>query len=562
MVKNIWRSSSKLFARRQNSILSAALVLMMAVLFSRILGLVRDRLLAGSFFLNGNEWQLDVYFAAFRIPDMLFQLLVLGALSAAFIPVYSGYIQKNEKKSWQLVNGVITLACLGFVVLAGGIFIFTEPLSRLIAPNFGNAEIALMVTLTRIMLISQFFFVISNFFTGILQSNQRFLLPAIAPILYNIGIIFGIIFLSPSLGIYGPTMGVVLGALLHLLVQYPLVKQLGFTYTPTLGLHLKGVRQIGKLMIPRTLALAVNQIELTVAVFLASALSAGSLSIFYFSQHLQALPIGLFGLTIGQAALPILSKEGDSEGSNSKFKSLFISSFNNILYFALPASVLLLVLRIPLVRIAFGSKNFPWEATLLTGKVVAAFALSVAAQAVIQILVRAFYALQDTRTPLVVGGLSVAVNVGLSWWLVQGMGLGVVGLGLAISIAGIVQAIILFALLDRRVGRFEYISYIIPILKMFMASVLTGIALWLPMRFLDQFVLDTTRTIQLIILTVVASGCGFMVYVVFSKIFQIEELEQFLSILKKFGAWKSILSESEEVLSEASASPPTTTTEN
>jgi len=562
MANNIWQSGGRFFSSRQNNILSAATVLMTAVLLSRVLGLVRDRLLAGTFFKNGGEWQLDVYFAAFRIPDMIFQLLVLGALSAAFIPVYSTYLQRNEKKSWEIVYGIITLACLGFIIVAGTIYIFAEPLSRLIAPNFSTQELSLMVSLTRVMLVSQFFFVISNFFTGVLQSHQRFLLPAIAPILYNVGIILGIIFLSPTMGIYGPTLGVVLGALLHLLVQWPLIKQLGFKYRLTLGVHLKGVRKIGKLMLPRTMALAVNQIELTVAVFLASAMSAGSLSVFYFSQHLQALPVGLFGLTIGQAALPMLSKEVETNDNYKKFKTLFMSSFNNILYFALPASVLLLVLRIPLVRIAFGAKEFPWEATLLTGKVVAAFALSVAAQAVIQILVRAFYALQNTKTPLLVGGISVFFNVGLSLCFVQKLGLDVVGLGLAISFSGIFQAVLLFILLDRQVGRFEMGSYLIPLVKMLMASVLTGIALWVPMRFLDQFVLDTTRTVQLVILTVVASGCGFMVYIIFSKIFQIEELEHFLQILHKFGSWKKVFSQTEEVLSEASASPPTTTSEN
>ncbi len=560
MVKNIWESGSKFFASRQNSILSAALVLMVAVLSSRLLGLIRDRLLASYFFNSGSEWQLDVYFAAFRLPDMLFQLLVLGALSAAFIPVYSSYIQKNEKESWAVVNGVITLACLGFLVLASLTFIFSYPLSRLIAPNFTTQQIELMVSLTRIMLLAQFFFIISNFFTGVLQSHQRFLLPAISPVLYNAGIVIGIVVLAPQYGIYGPTIGVVVGAVMHLLIQYPLIRRIGFRYVPTLGIKQKGVRKIGKLMLPRTLALAVDQIELTVAVTLATAMSAGSLSIFYFAQHLQALPVGLFGLTIGQAALPMLSKEVENGDNYTHFKTLFLSSFKQILYFILPASVLLLVLRIPLVRIAFGAKGFPWEATLLTGKVLAAFALSIAAQAVIQLLVRAFYALQDTRTPLVIGGVAVFVNVILSLWFSLGLHLGVIGLGLAISVAGIIQAVALFIVLSRKVGGFAHSTYSIPLLKMITASILTGIALWVPMRFLDQFVLDTTRTIQLVMLTIVASGSGFMVYVVFSKLFQIEELDNFLAILKKFGAWKRVFSQTEEVLTEPSASLPTTAT--
>jgi putative peptidoglycan lipid II flippase len=556
MVKNIWKSGSKLLTSRQNSVLSAAVVLMVMVLFSRLLGLVRDRLLAGAFFANQGQWQLDVYFAAFRIPDMIFQLLVMGALSAAFIPVYSSYLKKKEDQSWELVNGVISFASIAFVVLAILIIIFSYPLCRFLAPNFSPQQIYLMVSLTRLMLIAQFFFMISNFFTGLLQSHQRFLLPAIAPIMYNLGIILGTVFLVKDYGIYGPTIGVIIGSLLHLLIQYPLVKKIGFSFKPYLNIYHKGVRRIGKLMIPRTAALAVNQIELNVAVILASAMSAGSLSILNFAEHLNAVPIGLFGLTIGQAALPMLSKEADDNHSNQKFKIMFLSSFKHILYFALPASIMLLVLRIPLVRIAFGAKEFPWEATLLTAKVLAAFSLSIVAQAVIQLLVRAFYALQDTVTPLIIGGISVFINVFLSLLFIRVLGMDVAGLGLAISIAGIIQASLLFTVLTRKIGGFSISDSLLPFVKMMIATVLTGISLWVPMRFLDEFILDTSRNIDLIILTAAASACGLLVYTGFSKILKIEELDHFLNMFKRFGAWKKVFSQTEEVLMETSASAP------
>jgi putative peptidoglycan lipid II flippase len=562
MVKNFIKSGANLINGRQTSILSAALVLMIAVLGSRVLGLIRDRTLASAFFGGGSEWQLDVYFAAFRLPDMLFQLLVLGALSAAFIPVYSSFMHKDKEEAWKIVNGVINLSCLGFFIFASLIFVFAYPLCNLIAPNFSGQQIDLMVNLTRIMLLPQFFFIISNYFTGVLQSNQRFLVPAIAPIFYNLGIILGIELLSPRIGIYGPTIGVGIGLVFQFLIQWPLIKKLGYRYQPILGINIKGVRKIGKLMLPRTLGLAVDQIELTLAVILGTAMSTGSLSIFYFAQHLQAVPVGLFGLTIGQAALPILSKEIETEEDSKQFKNLFTSSFKQILYLVLPASVLLLVLRVPLVRIAIGVKNFPWEATILTGQVVAAFTVSIVAQAVIQLLVRAFYALQDTKTPLYVGGAAVFINVILSLWFVKVLNLDVVGLALAISVSSFIQAIILFFLLNKKIGNLALATINISLFKMVLASLLMGISLWTPMRLLDQFILDTTRTIQLIILILVASGIGFMVYLSFSKILQIEELDQFLGILKKFGSWRKILSQSDEVLSETPSLPPTTRVED
>lgn len=555
MVANLLKNSAKIFGRKQTNILSASIVLMVAVLSSRLLGLLRDRLLAGTFFAHGNQWQLDVYFAAFRLPDMVFQLLVMGALSAAFIPVFSRFLSKSEKEAWHLASAVVTLALGVFLILAGLIASFSQPLSRLIAPTFDPEQIELMVRLTRIMLLAQLFFVISNFFTGILQSYQRFLLPAVAPIVYNVGIILGTVFLSSRFGILGPTFGVVFGAFLHLVVQAPLLWRLGFVYRPNFDWRHPGVRRIAKLMLPRTLSLAVSQVELTVGVLIATSLTAGSLSIFYLAQHLSDLPVGLFGLTIGQAALPALSQE--AENGLGGFKKVFLASCRQILYLALPAGVLLIVLRIPLVRITFGARTFPWEATLLTGKVVAILAVSVFAQAIIQLLVRGFYALQDTVTPLIISLISVIISVSLSFWLVFGVGLGIVGLSLAITLATFFQAGCLFFWLERKIGVFERERFLWPFIKMVVASFLTGIALWLPMRFLDQFVLDTTRTVQLIILTVVAGAIGLLVYLGFSILFQIKELGRFWQTLRQFGAWQKILAQSEEVL-DASAAPPAT----
>lgn len=550
-----FKNGGSLFTRKQTNILSAASVLMAAVFISRVLGLVRDRLLAGAFFSGGKEAHLDVYFAAFRLPDMLFQLLVLGALSAAFIPVFSNYLESAKEKAWHIASSVISIALFVFLPLALGIFIFAKPLSKIIAPTFSYQELKLMTGLTRIMLLAQFFFILSNFLTGILQSYQRFLVPALAPIAYNLGIILGIVLLTPFLGIYGPTIGVVLGAMLHFLIQIPVILNLGFKFKPSFDFKNKGVQLIGKLMLPRTLSLAVSQIELTVAVFIATGLAAGSLSIFYFAQHLNALPVGLFGLTIGQAALPSLSKEANKSLEN--FKRLFLSSFKQILYLALPASVVLVVLRIPLVRIAFGAKNFPWEATLLTGKVVALFAISVFAQSAVQLLVRGFYALKNTRIPLFVGSLAVLVNVILSFLFVYGFGWGIGGLALAMSFASFTQAFLLFLILDKKVKDFEKKEYLPSILKMFIASGLTGVALWLPMRFLDKFVLNTARTFQLVILTIAATASGAIVYLGLSYILRIKELESYLRIIKRFGKWRKVLAATEEILDTPQA--PTTT---
>ncbi|MCX6816976.1 MAG: murein biosynthesis integral membrane protein MurJ [Candidatus Beckwithbacteria bacterium] len=519
--------------RPQPDTLSAASTLMFAVFLSRILGLLRDRFLAGAFFNPLSSWQLDVYFAAFRLPDMIFQLLVVGAFSAAFIPVFSHYLIKEKHEAWHVASSVINIGLALFMILGAVLFIFARPLSHLIAPNFSVDQLNLMTVLTRILLLAQACFLVSNFLTGILQSHHYFLIPALSPIAYNLGIIFGILVLGPMFGIYGPALGVILGAFLHFLIQVPLVKSLGFNYRFSFDFRHPGVKRIGRLMFPRTLALAVSQIELTMAVFLATSLSVGSLAIFYFAQNLNNLPVGLFGATIGQAALPTLS-QNVSRDSLDKFKTLLLSSLNQALYLSLPAGMILLVLRIPAVRLAFGARTFPWEATILTGKVVALFAISVFAQSAIQILVRGFYALSNTRTPLYLAIAAVFTNVAFSILFIYQFHFGVLGLALGVSLASFLHAALLLFFLARLTGGFDRHLLFIPFLKMSLATILTGFSLWIPLRVLDRYILDTARTLDLIILSIITTLIGLTVYSVFSKILKIRELDSFTVLIKRF----------------------------
>lgn len=545
---NFFKNGKIFFLKKQTNILSAAVILMFMILASGVLGLVRDRLLAGGFFAGGKQWQLDVYFASFRIPDMIFQVLVLGILSAAFIPVFSEYLIKDEKEAYYLASSVLNIGLLIYFILACFIFIFAQPLSALITHSLENFQLDLMVNLLRILLLAQAFFVFSNFLTGILQSNQRFLLPAFSAVLYNLGIILGIIFLTPFFGIYGPVLGVVFGAFLHGIVQLPLAKKLGFNYQLVFDYKHKGVKKIARLMLPRTLSFTLDQISLSVAVFIATSLVAGSLSIYNFAQHLSRLPVSLFGLTIGQAALPTLAREASKDKEN--FRTLFISSFHQILYLSLPASIILLVLRIPAVRLAFGAKAFPWQATILTGKVVGILSLSIFAQGITELLIRTFYALQDTKTPLVLKTLSVGFNVFLSFWFVFKVGFGILGLAVATTLTSFLYAFLLFIFLDKKVGNLFKKEVFGSIFKIGIVTLFTGLVLWGLMRFLDRYILDTTRTLNLIVLTLITLFLGGSVYLIFSLIFKIKQLQNLILVLKRFGQWRQILSQSQEVLDE------------
>ncbi len=542
MVQTIISRGRKLLQTEHKSILSAALIIAGSYLASALLGLVRNHLLAARFF-GGLEADLDVYFAAFVLPDTIFQLLVVGAVSAAFIPVFQDHLVEGKDSAARLSDAALTTVGLILSLLTIFLIIFARPVAGLMA-HYSPEKLDLMANLIRIMSLAQLLFTFSAFFTGILQAQRRFLIPAIAPLLYNLGTIIGIYFLSSKIGIYSAGFGVVLGALLHVLIQFPLVRHLGFSPRFLFQPRHPGVLTMMRLMPPRALALGLDQIERWVAVNLTSFLAAGSLSIFHFARQLYALPISLFGVSLSQASFPTLADEA-SHSDLTKFKLTLGKSLSQIFFFALPASILVLILRIPLVRLAFGARSFPWEATLLTAKALAFLSISIAPLAVTQVLTRAFHALKDTRRPLYVGTLTMVVFTISASIAARTLGYGVIGITAAMSLSNYLDFLLLYFILRRRIGS---VAIGWRILKMIIASTATALALWAPMRLLDRFVFDTTRTLPLIVLTLIVSSVGFLVYLFFCKILAIEELADVTALIKKLGNWRAILGETDEVI--------------
>ena len=542
MVQSLINHSRKFLQTEHKSILSAAFVIAASFMASAMLGLVRNHLLAARFF-GGLEGNLDVYFAAFVLPDTIFQLLVVGAVSAAFIPVFQEHLDRGREEAHYLSNAALTTIGLILALVTVVLIIFARPIAGLMA-HYSPEKLDLMANLIRIMSLAQLLFTLSAFLTGILQSQRRFLIPAIAPLLYNLGSIIGIYFFSSSLGIYSAALGVVFGAFLHVIVQIPLVKHLGFSPKLVFKPRHPGVITMLRLMPPRALALGLDQIERWVAVNLTSLLAAGSLSIFSFARQLYALPVSLFGVSLSQASFPTLSDEA-AQSDLTKFKETLGKSLSQIFFFALPASVLVLVLRIPLVRLAFGARSFPWDATLLTARALALLSLSIAPLAVTQVLTRAFHALKDTRRPLYVGAFSMVVFTVSASYLSGKMGYGVLGITSMMSVSNYLDFILLYIFLRHRIGPI-HVSW--RLFKMLIASAATALALWGPMRLLDKYVFDTTRTLPLIGLTLIVSIVGFLVYLIFCKMLAIEELSDVAALVKKLGNWRRILGETDEVI--------------
>ena len=325
MVKNIF----SLLYSRQTSILSGAAIIATTLMLSKSLGLIRDRLLAHVF----SPDKIDIFWAAFRLPDLIFQIIILGALSVAFIPVFTEYFEnKGKDEAYEMARSVLNVFLLIFIVATIVIYILAQPIiSGLIAPGFTHDKQLQVVVLTRVILFGEVILVLGSFFIGLLQSFQRFIIPSLAPVFYNLGIIIGIVFLSKPFGIMGAAIGVVLGAILHALIQLPLIWSIGFRFKFPLKFFHPGVKEIIRLMSVRVIGLGAEQINETVGVALASLASIGSVTYLTFAQHLQVVPIGLFGATLAQAALPVLSSE-KARGKIEEFKITILTTFHQILF--------------------------------------------------------------------------------------------------------------------------------------------------------------------------------------------------------------------------------------
>ncbi len=546
--RNLLKKSFNFFLTQQTNILTAALIIMGTTILSQVLGLVRKRLLLEFF---GASNILGVYDVATRLPDFLFQLIIAGALSSALIPVFSDYIGKGrQEEAHKLGSTLLTLGLITFTILAVILYTFSFYFSKLLAPGFSHADIILMGNLMRIIIIGQTIFLVASFFTAVLQSHNHFFIPGFASALYNLGIIIGILILAPVVGIYSAAYGVILGSLIFVSIQIPLILKVKFSIKPVFSLNYfkdKGVMQVLKLMWPRTLSIAIFQLGTLLTVTLVSFLAdpGRNYVIFDLAQTLAFAPVTLVGNAIAQAAFPVLSRERDRL---EEFKNTFITSFNQMLYLILPISVLFLVLRIPLVRLIYGAPRLDWPATVLTGQMLAYFSISIFAQSLIYLVSRGFYALHDSKTPLIIGAITTALMLGLSWLLIFVYHMGITGIALSFSIASIVNLIISFILLDIKVGGFQKLKFIFSMGKIFLATFFTGFALYVPIKLLDQLIFDTTKTINLLMLTGISSLAGLSLYIFLTWLFDVKEASTFLLLFKKLGNWKDILRKSEETI--------------
>ncbi|MDD5032511.1 MAG: lipid II flippase MurJ [Candidatus Pacebacteria bacterium] len=390
-----------------NGLHQAAFLLAFASIGAKVLAIFRDRLLAANFGA-GNE--LDIYYAAFRLPDFIYVGSLFFVSLTSLIPFFIEKKKKSAEGGHNFINEIFTVF-LAFMVFSAGVCFFAAPfLTDLIAPGFSEESKRLLIQFTRILLLSPLFLGLSNLVSGVIQSFNRFFIYSLSGVLYNAGSILGLIILYPKFGMAGVVWGVVIGAALHFLIQVPSLVNLG--YVPKISFNIRWI-EVWKVIwnsFPRTLSLTLNQIVLLVLTAIASFLASGSISMFNLASNLQAIPLTVIALSYSVAAFPALARNF-IEKQNGKFLSSVVASFRHILFWLLPFSALLIVLRAQVVRSVLGAGAFSWTDTRLTAAALALFSFSLFAQGLILLFSRAFYAAERNKVPLLVNLFSSVATI-------------------------------------------------------------------------------------------------------------------------------------------------------
>ena len=527
----------RLFNSTQNTVLSAAFILALAYGVSALLGLIRSRLMATFF---GDSLELSVFYIADRIPSLIYSVLAVGALATVFIPVFAQELEKGKEKAFKTASNAITLCMIAFLTLSILVVAFAPQIINLISAGKLSAdEVTLGAHLMQIMLLGQMLLVLSSFFGCILQSFKYFLIPALAPVLYNFGLIFGILFLVGRYGIFAPAVGGVLGALLHFAIQAVFIRNTGFSYRFQCSLTDAASLKMLKLLPPRILSLTASQISITINNALAILVSTGSVIYIKFADQLQSFPVNFFGASIALAALPSLSMETEYKDLES-FKKTFFNSFFQMMFLATPASVIFIILRVPMTRLVYGADAFPWDATLQTALILGIFSVSIFFQGAVLLLNRAFYAFKDTVTPLVISLVSICVTTALSFTAVRFLGLGAWAIATAVTLGSFMDFIFLLLFIQKRIGRLNTPNFFAPFAKIILSALAMGIFIYVPLKILDIRVFDTTKTHELITLTGVVITLGMISYLFFTKIFRVKEIDLFYRLLAKLQFKKAL----------------------
>lgn len=552
-----------LFSKEISGLHQAAYLLAFFTLISQILALVRDRMLSHTF---GANQTLDIYYAAFRIPDMI---LVFGASVVSvsiLVPFLVEKINESNEKGHDFVKHIFTSFFIFIVFVSLIVFFLIPYITNFIFPGINNPDaIKELILLTRILLLSPIILGISNLMSSILQVFKKFFAYAIAPVLYNLGIIIGIVFLYPMFGIKGVAFGAVLGAIMHLSIQIPAVIKNKFLPSFTFPINLSYVKKVIWNSLPRTFALSINQLSILVLLGIASVMAEGSISIFNFSNNIQSVPLALIGASYSLAIFPMLSKFF-TDKQKDKFLEHVTTAIRHIIFWSLPVTILFIVLRAQIVRTILGSGSFDWSDTRLTAASLAIFVISAVAQGLVILFVRAYYASGNTKKPLLINFLSAILIVIFSFLLTNFFttnnffrffieslfkvewlkGSEILMLPLAYSLGTIINGIIFWFAFQKDHNSFSNITKK-TILHSFSSSVILGFVSY---KFLDVFdnIFNINTLFGIFMQGLLSGIIGIIAYIVVLKLLRSLELKEIWeSIRDKIWEISPVVPEKEEL---------------
>jgi putative peptidoglycan lipid II flippase len=536
-----------LFNTEIASVHNAAFLLGGFALLSQMIALFRDRILASTF---GAGIELDIYYAAFKIPDLLFVTIASLVSVSVIVPfiVKSESISKKEVQSF--VNNIFTFFFLLIFVVAGILYVYMPQLSAVFFPGFSPAEISQLVDLSRIMLLSPMLLGLSNIFGSITQAYNKFVLYALSPVLYNIGIVIGVVFFTETHGLAGLAWGVALGALLHMLIQVPGVIAQGLMPRFVGSLKLSTIKEVLALSLPRTFTLATNQITLITFAAFATFMSAGSVAIFNLSLNLQSVPLSIIGVSYSLAAFPTLSRLYHGK-KHEEYMSHITVALRHIIFWSVPISIYFIVLRAQIIRVILGSGNFSWEDTRLVAASLAMFSVSVFAQGAILLFVRGFYAAGRTKLPLISNTIAMIISItsGYGFFTLYKesvlfssflndllrisdiAGGEVIVLALAFTLGTIVNLLLLWWVFEKKIGSvFGRVHD--TVIHSIGAGILGGAISYLMLNILSPL-LDTETLVGIFSQGFIAGIVGIAANILFLKLLRNKEAEEILGTLKR-----------------------------
>jgi putative peptidoglycan lipid II flippase len=575
MVTRLINTGREILINKQKTMLSATALMIVLVAITKVVGFWKVHLMARFF---GTPRELDIFWGASTIPDILYNVFMVGALSSALIPALSArMVKKGEKSLWKLFNWVFNLLVLAFIVFGILSVIFANPISEFMVnmgatkstTPFTATEIEKMAMIMRILMISPLLLGISTIHESILNVYDRFVVPTLGPLFYNIAIIISMLVFVKGfdLGIYGLVIGVIVGSLIQVLIQLPLLRHLKIPYIWGINFKSKDLWKIITRSLPRVVGIAGDQIGVFVDRAIGLGLTIGSLSAFNYAMTLYVVPLQLFGSTIGRTSNPALSRDyaaGNMEG----FKKTLIDAFQLAFFFSIPVTAIIIILRVPLVRIILGAGEFDWQATLTTGWILAFLGIGILPYVMISIATRAFYSMHNTVLPVVISMAENVVNIILAILFVNyfshyktveffylanrnlslqehvfrlftrstGEGaFAVGGLGLSMSIAVVIWAAVLIYFLEKRVRFIWDPTFWAPFIEKMFFGFISASIMYIVYYFVDHSgweIFNSSKVYGVALILTVCSGVGVSIYAFLCWIGRVKEMDSVVKMFK------------------------------